>query len=289
MADRRRTAVRDWRTLLFVPADRPEMLAKAAGRGADAIVVDLEDAVAPGAKRSARASLAACLDDGALSASTPVCVRINPLGEGGEEDLVALAGQRLDAVMLPKAAGRDVVGQARKAIDSGFEGGERVGLIPLVESASGILDVGSLARVEGVSAVAFGGEDFCVHLGVERSAESLELLMPRALIGLHACDAGLPAFDTVYTAIDDEAGLVKEARTARQLGFSGKLLIHPGQVEPVRRAFTPSEEELAWARRVLATQSEVGEGDVGVHVLDGKMVDAPVVARAERILARGLG
>jgi citrate lyase subunit beta/citryl-CoA lyase len=279
--------VRGWRTLLFVPADRPDMLAKAASRGADAIVVDLEDAIAPSAKAAARAALATHLREGVLADAAAVCVRVNAIGEGAEDDLAALAGCDLDAVMLPKVARCEVVEQARRAIDAGFEDSESIGLVPQIESVRGILGLESLARTAGVSAVAFGGEDFCVDLGVARSEESLELLVPRALLGLHAHDAGLPAIDTVYTAIDDEVGLVREATIARQLGLSGKLLIHPAQVAPVRRVFTPSEEELAWARRVLATQSNGGGEDVGVHVVDGKMVDAPVIAQAERIVARG--
>jgi citrate lyase subunit beta/citryl-CoA lyase len=110
--------------------------------------------------------------------------------------------------------------------------------------------------------------------------------MPRALVALHARAAGLAAIDTVYTAIDDEDGLLREARIACQLGFSGKLLIHPAQVVPVRRVFAPSAEQVAWAQRVLAAGPLNGDGGAGVRVVDGKMVDVPVLAQAERILAR---
>ncbi len=274
---------REWQTVLFVPADRPEMLAKAQRLGADALLIDLEDAVAVEAKAAARERLAELLRDVRLAGRSAVCVRVNALGEGAEEDLAALAGCPLDAVGLPKASAPAQLTQVRAAIDERL--GEPVALMPQVESAAGVLAAPELVRVPGVDAIAFGGEDFCVDLGVSRSEDSLELLAPRALLALHACAARLPAIDTVWTALADEEGLLREARTARQLGFAGKLLIHPAQIEPVRRVFRPSEDELDWARRVLSTRAHERE-EVGVHVIDGKMVDAPVLAQAERILAR---
>jgi len=274
---------RQWQTVLFVPADRPNMLVKAQGLQADALLIDLEDAVAPEAKQSARQRLAEMLRDVRLAGPSAVCVRVNAHGEGADEDLEALAGCSIDAVVLPKASRPEQLRPVRAAIDQRL--GEAVTLVPQVESAAGILAAAEIAAAPGVGAIAFGGEDFCVDLGVARSEESLELLMPRALLALHACAAGLSAIDTVWTAIDDEAGLVREARTAKQLGFAGKLLIHPCQIEPVRRVFTPSAGEMDWARRVLEAGLD-GQAGVGVHVVDGKMVDAPVIAQAQRILAR---
>jgi citrate lyase subunit beta / citryl-CoA lyase len=289
MAERRDPS--GWQTLLFVPADRPDMLAKAQQRGADAILVDLEDAIAPDGKTAARATLAEQLRAGALAGPGAVCVRVNAAGEGVEEDLAALDGLALDGVVLPKAAEPAAVEQVRAAIDAQLAGGADVALVPQVESVRGVLGVERLAATPGVAALAFGGEDFCVDLGVARSDGSLELLVPRALLALHARAHGLPAIDTVYTALADEAGLVREAQTARQLGFSGKLLIHPAQVQPVRRVFAPSEAEVAWARRVLdpAATNDPARPPAGVRFVDGKMVDAPVLAQAERILARAGG
>jgi len=288
MAERRdvRREVEGWATLLFVPADRPAMLAKAQSRGADAVLVDLEDAIPPDGKSAARAGLRDALHSGALAGPAAVCVRINAVGEGAERDLDALAGCSVDAVVLPKAVRAADVAFVRDALDRVLPDGDAVALVPQVESTAGILALDELAAVAGVTALAFGGEDFCVDLGVARSDDSLELLMPRALVALHARAARLAAIDTVYTAIDDEAGLLREARTARQLGFSGKLLIHPAQVEPVRGVFAPSTEQIAWAERVLEAGPLGGGDGAGVRVVDGKMVDAPVLAQAERILAR---
>ena len=273
-------------TLLFVPADRPAMLAKAQSRGADAVLVDLEDAIPPDGKAAARATLREALVAGTLAGPGAVCVRINAVGEGADDDLAGLAGCALDAIVLPKAVVAADVRHARKTIDRLLVGGASVALIPQVESTQGILRLAELAAVTGIDALAFGGEDFSVDLGVARSDDSLELLAPRALLALHARAAGLAAIDTVYTAIDDEDGLLREARVARQLGFSGKLLIHPAQVAPVRTVFTPSPQQVDWAERVLAAGPLNGGGGAGVRVVDGKMVDAPVLAQAERILAR---
>jgi citrate lyase subunit beta/citryl-CoA lyase len=268
-----------WTTLLFVPGDRPEMLAKAHTRGADAIVVDLEDAVAADAKASARERLGEQLaGDTPHAGSAAVCVRINAVGEGADDDLAALAGLPIDALVVPKAASPDELSRVRAAVDP------RVALIAQVESACGIVALQELVDVPGLAALALGGEDLSVDLGVTRSEASLELLVPRALVALHARAAGLAAIDTVYTRLDDEPGLVREAGTARQLGFSGKLVIHPAQVQPVRRVFAPSGQEIAWARGVL--DSGALDAGAGVRVVDGVMVDAPVMAQAVRILSR---
>jgi len=277
---------RSWQTLLFVPADKRDMLCKAQRYGADAVLVDLEDAVAPQGKAAARTLLTALLGDGALDGPSAICVRVNAVGEGVEEDLAAIAGAHVAAIVLPKVSDAAAVTHARAAINERLEGGESVGLVPQVESVLGILELGRLTGVGGVDALAFGGEDFCVDLGVARSEDALELLVPRALLALQARAADLPAIDTVYTAIHDEQGLLREATTARQLGFTGKLLIHPSQIQPVRRVFAPTDEELVWARRVLETQGSADGSEAGVGVVDGRMVDAPVIGQAERLLAR---
>jgi len=273
---------RGWTTVLFVPADRPGMLAKAQTRGADAILVDLEDAIPLPGKAEARAALREAASDGTLEGPAAVCVRINAVGEGCDEDLEALADLTVDAVMLPKAASMHDVRAARWALDRFLADPELVALVPQVESARAVANLGPVTT-DPIDGLAFGGEDFCVDLGVTRSDDSVELLLPRALVALHACARGVAAIDTVYSAIGDEAGLIREATLARQLGFTGKLLVHPSQVEPVRRVFTPSDEQVEWARRILAS----GEEDAsGVRVVDGRMVDAPVIAQAERILAK---
>ena len=274
---------RMWRTLLFVPADKPQMIAKAQSRNADAIIIDLEDAVASDAKDHARVTLVEQLRAGALYGPSAVCVRINSLDSGGIADLEALERSSIAAVVTPKAESAAGVSEVRHAIDAILPAGKWVSLIPQVESARGIVQLEELALTERIHAVALGGEDLCVDLGVTRSEDSLELLIPRALVALHARALGLPAIDTVYTAIADIEGLERETTIARKLGFSGKLLIHPAQIDPVRRLFRPSEEQVRWAQRIV--DAGLGEnGDDGVVLVDGEMVDAPVLAQARRIL-----
>ncbi len=275
-----------WTTLLFVPADKPEMLAKAQARKADAIIVDLEDAIAVAAKAQARTGLANGLVRGALVGPSAVCVRINPLEQGGLEDLQALSLRAVDAIVMPKANSAAGVTAMRDAIDAIVPDGQGVALIPQVESARGVVELQPIAGVGRIAAIAFGGEDLCVDLGVPRSEGSLELLVPRALVALHARAAGLPAIDTVYTAIDDLDGLTRETHVARKLGFTGKLLIHPAQIDPVKRVFRPTDSEVRWARTILDASVSANNGEHGVQLVDGKMVDAPVVAQAQRILAR---
>jgi citrate lyase subunit beta / citryl-CoA lyase len=275
-----------WTTLLFVPADKPEMLAKAQSRKAEAIIIDLEDAIAVAAKEAARAILAHELERGALVGPSAICVRINPLDQGGIEDLEALSRRSIDAIITPKADSQSGVSQVREAIDSILPAGPTVSLIPQVESARGVVQLHELAAARSIAAIAFGGEDLCVDLGVPRSEDSLELLIPRALVALHARAVGLPAIDTVYTAVDDDDGLTREATVARKLGFTGKLLIHPAQIDPVRRVFSPTEGEVRWAHKIIDIGVSTNDSDDGVRLVDGKMVDAPVVAQAQRILAR---
>jgi citrate lyase subunit beta/citryl-CoA lyase len=251
--------------LLFVPGDRPERYAKALASGADATIVDLEDAVAPGAKpvarHAARLSFAAGLD---------AYVRINPSNTAeGREDIKALAGLRLRGVLLPK-------------VDTQFSV-RTVGLtspiIALIETTRGLLNVHDIAADESVIALAFGAFDLCAELGAQPTPEVLQPY--RSTIVMAARLAGKGAIDAPFLDIDDEAGLRADARRAVESGFDGKLAIHPKQVATIREAFTPSEAELAHAHAVLKA---VERG--GVAVVNGKMVDPPIVASAQRTVAR---
>jgi citrate lyase subunit beta/citryl-CoA lyase len=160
-----------------------------------------------------------------------------------------------------------------------------VGILLMVETAQGVLNAYEMACASRrVWALCLGGEDLALDLGAIRTKEGLELAYARAQTVVAARAAGALALDTVYTDLNDLDGLLAEARQARQLGYSGKLLIHPAQIEPVHRAFAPSEEEVAYARRVLAAfEAAKARGD-GVLALDGSMIDAPVVARAREVL-----
>lgn len=267
--------------VLFVPAHRPAMLEKAQGRGADALVVDLEDAVALIDKDRARECLHRRLADGTLDGPARVYVRINHIAAGGAEDLDALRGLALDGVMVPKVESAESLHTVRERMSALEARHGRLGLIPQVESAAGVLNLPQILAVDApIDAVALGGEDLAADLGVARSTDSLELLFPRAWTALWARAKGVAALDTVYTNPGDSDGLMREGKLAAQLGFSGKLLIHPAQVRPVRTAFAPTAEQLAWARCV----TEAAQDGTGARRVAAQMIDAPVIAQARHLL-----
>ncbi len=253
---------------LFVPADRPERFAKAAASGADAVILDLEDAVAADRKEMARAALDAGFT------SLPVIVRVNASGTPWHEaDLAAASAHKFHAIMLPKA---EAHAGLERACDLAAKAGIRI--IALIESARGLADARRIAATEGVARLAFGSIDYCADLGCEHTREAL--LSARSELVLASRLAGLTApIDGVTTAIDDAALVTDDARHARSLGFLGKLCIHPRQVGPAREGFMPTLAEIDWAKRILAS----GDGAVAV---DGAMVDEPVRLRARSILAR---
>jgi citrate lyase subunit beta / citryl-CoA lyase len=277
-------AVETATTFLFVPGDRPERFAKAAAAGADVIILDLEDAVAPEAKPRAREHVRTW-----LGAGGPGMVRVNPPGTPWhEEDLAALAGA---AVMLPKAQDPAVVAAVVAALaggagsggtgSGGAGSGAGAAVVVLVETALGIHRAVEVCGVPGVVRAAFGSVDLAAELGVDPTdAEALRFARSALVLGARAAGLGAPV-DGVTTAVRDEEVLRADCAHGLSLGFTGKMCIHPSQVAPVAAAFAPSAAEIAWAETVLAAASEGG-----VAVVDGKMVDKPVVDRAQALLGR---
>jgi len=256
------------RSYLFVPGDRPERYAKALASGADAVIVDLEDAVPPERKENARAALAAW-----LSPAHPVVVRINAADTAWHrDDLLACRHPGVAAVMVPKAERADVLAE----LDL-----DEVPLLPLIESAAGFEQLRAIAAVRGVQRLAFGAIDFQLDMAMRASYD--ELIHFRSQIVLASRLAGLAApIDSPSVAIDDASEVEREARAARRLGFGAKLCIHPRQLDAVHRSFEPSAQEQAWAHDVLALAAASGGAAVA---LDGKMIDKPVILRATAILA----
>jgi citrate lyase subunit beta/citryl-CoA lyase len=257
------------RSLLFVPGSRPDRFDKALAAGADAVVVDLEDAVAPGDKDRARDALATW-----LAPDRSVIVRINGADTAWFRGDLALCGRPgIAAVMLPKAERAEEIAAVRDA-------GARA-VLPLVESAAGFAALPAIAGAPGVQRLAFGSLDFQIDLGMRDALED-ELLFFRSQLVLASRLAELqPPVDGVSTAIDDADRLREDVLRARRLGFGGKLCIHPRQVEGVNRHFAPGEAERAWAQRVLDAAAASGGAAVAV---DGKMVDKPVILRAQAIV-----
>jgi len=256
-------------SLLFVPGSRPERFGKALEAGADLVVIDLEDAVGPADKDTARAALAGWLDT-----SRPVLIRINAAETPWfAADLALLAQAGIAGVVLPKAERPEDIAAASAA-------GKGLAVWPLIETARGFAHRHALARCANVERLIFGTIDFQADLNM-RCGED-ELLPFRAGLVLASRLAGIAApIDGVCTAIDDGELLLAESQRARRLGFGGKLCIHPKQVAVVNRAFTPSADEVAWAQRVIDADARAGGAAVAV---DGKMVDRPVVLRATTIL-----
>ena len=270
------------RAALFVPATRADRIPKALASGADAVIVDLEDAVAPQDKDSARAALDVALahqhraSATAPSAGSALWVRVNAGAPWSDQDLALCARHAaVQAVVMPKA-------ESAQQMQAAFEACGRKPLVALIETAEGYARRDELASHPAVKRLAFGSIDFQLDLGI--SGEGDALLVFRSGLVLASRLAGLPApLDGVTVDVANPEVVAAEAARARALGFGGKLCIHPQQVGPVNAAFSPSPAEIAWAQRVVAAC----EASAGAAVaVDGKMVDRPVLLRAQALLAQ---
>ena len=262
------------RTLLFVPGDKPALFAKAAASGADGYIADLEDAVAPQEKVRARE-----LALEGLAASSGI-IRINAAGTPWHDDDVSAVGaaRGIQGVILPMSEEVGVVRTVARRLSG-------IPLLLLVESARGIRDVDRLAAVDGVTRLVFGNLDYALDTGIEpRSEDEVELLFARSAMTVASRAAGLPGpMDGVLGDFRNDALLRRRTARAWDLGFRGKLCIHPRQVSVVHDAVRPSEEEVAWAQRIV---DGAGHLDGAAVQVDGQMVDRPVLLKARDLLAR---
>lgn len=266
-----------YRSCLFVPGDRPERFEKALAAGPDLVVLDLEDAVLPAAKPAAREHVRSFLRGGGRAA-----VRVNGAGTPWhEEDVGLLAEPGAIAAMLPKAEQPEALARFAASVREGCA------VLPLVESALGIWNALELARVAGVTQLAFGSVDFQLDAGIAGGDDEFEaLLYARSRLVLASAAAGIAApIDGVTVALDDSRVLERDVARARRLGFGGKLCIHPRQIAGVHAGFAPSEAELAQARLIVAAADAAGAN--GAIRLDGKLIDRPVAERARALLAQG--
>ncbi|GAB2445989.1 CoA ester lyase [Nocardioides hungaricus] len=260
------------RSLLFVPGDRPDRFEKAASSGADAVVLDLEDAVPAFAKGEALSQVVRWLS--ARPGGRPAVVRVNGTETATHvAELTALAVTSA-TVMLPKAESATQLEGVRRRL------GPEQSLIALVETVHGVRGVDEIAGVEGVARLALGTIDLAVELGIDHRS-SAALAYSRSRLVFASAAAGLPGpIDGVTTALDDFERLTHDVSTARELGFTGKLCIHPRQVQAANIGFSPTEEELSWATRVVRGATD------GVSAVDGAMIDRPVIHRAQQLLSR---
>lgn len=272
-------------SFLFVPGDRPDRLRKALDAGADVVVVDLEDAVAPEGKPAARAVLTQALPLLGAAERSRLMVRINAHAScAHDDDLRELAGWAragLAGVMLSKAESAAACRAVLRAC-RGRTKAAGVALLPLVESLAGFDALDAMATVSGVVRLGFGHIDFQRDMGMTAGPDEVELLAFRIQLVAASRRAGIAApVDGVTLSLHDAAAVSRDAERARRLGFGGKLCVHPRQRAAVAEAFRPTEHALQWARRVLDAAQRSGQG---AFRLDGLMVDAPVLAQARRLL-----
>ncbi len=262
-----------FRSLLFVPGNRPERFEKALAARADAVCVDLEDAVAPDAKSDARAAVSTFLLQGAQPG---LGVRVNgPASEYLDADCRALSGLPLAFAMVPKVEAPGQLVSLRLRL------GDEVPLWPIIESPEGLRQAWDIAAVQGVAGVLFGAADYSAEVGCTLDWDAL--LYARGALAAAAARAGVELLDVPYLDIVDAVGLSESTRRAKTLGFTGRACIHPGQVGAVNAAYTPTLAEADRARRII-TAFETAAGDAAL--LDGKLIELPVVRAARRILER---
>lgn len=279
------------RSMLYIPGNNPAMIQDATIYGADAVVFDLEDSITYTNKDGARnliKNALASLDFNGVE----VIVRINPLStEFGRLDLDTIVPLRPDAIRLPKVESRDEIEEIDYLI-SQIE--EEYGIIKstikimaMIETARGVLNAREIALANSrITALTIGAEDLTANLGVSRSDGGDELLYARSMIVLAAKEANIDVIDSVYSNVNDLTGLIEETKKAKDIGFSGKAVIHPLQIEPVHKVFKPEEKEIREARKIIKAAREAEEKGIGVVTVNGKMVDKPVIIRARNILKK---
>ncbi len=278
------------RSLLFMPGDSMRKMEKATTLGADSIIADLEDAVAISQKQAARETVAACFARLNFGASERL-IRINPVSTDlWEKDLAQTIAARPDGYVLPKVESAEQVQtvSARLAeleVAHALAVGS-VRLLAQIETAMGVVQAAPIAGADSrLDALLFGAEDLAGDMGARRSREGWEIFYARGAVVIAAAAYGLPAIDTVFLELADSDGLTAECHLARGMGFSGKLAIHPRQVEVINRAFSPTAEEIAQAQRLIDAFDSQQAAGTGVFEMDGKMVDMPVVLAARKVVA----
>ncbi|MCU0591905.1 MAG: CoA ester lyase [Desulfobacterales bacterium] len=283
------------RTALFVPATRPDRVDKALNAGADVVIVDLEDAVAHALKAEAREAARGKVRE---HAGRSLMVRVNALGSGlNRKDLEALVGACPPSIMLPKVESEEHIREIHRRLleverNSSVAPGS-TGVVAQIESARGVQNVfrifSETPAPERAWLAAFGAADYSLDLGINLSRDGIELHYPRARIAVACRAAGIePPIDTPFMLdLKDLDGLRADALRAKQLGYQGKLCIHPNQVGPCNEIFSPTADELAYARRVVAAFEKSESEGIGALQLDGKFIDYPVVERSRRILRLG--
>ena len=273
------------RSLLFVPGDRPDRMEKALGSGADALILDLEDSVAPAAKPEARRQVAAFVS---ANNQARLWVRINPIdGPEADKDLQAVLSAHPDGIVLPKAEGGASVAELSRRLAERGNATARI-LAIATETPAAIFGLGTYGGHKRLAGLTWGAEDLPAAIGAATSREedgsfTAPYEIARSLCLFGAAAAGVAPIETVYPAFRDLDGLAAYAGRARRDGFTGMMAIHPAQVPVINDAFTPSEAELEHARAVVAAFE--AQPNAGALSLDGRMIDRPHLVQAQRLIA----
>jgi len=273
-----------------MPGDNWKMITKSITLGVDSICMDMEDGAAINKKQEARETIAKALQELDFGSSEKLA-RINSVGSGWEkDDIESVLPFHPDGIVIPKVESYEQVEWASKIIESAeLKHGRKVNSIRIligIETAKGILNLKEIASHPRLDAMIFGGEDFAASIGAKRTKEAIELLYARQAV-IVACAANdLQAIDIVTIDYKDEEKLKRESDFGARLGFSGKQIIHPVQVAVVQKAFTPSEEEIAYAKRIVETFEASQKEGRGAYSLDGKMIDMPLLKHAQKVLSR---
>lgn len=279
------------RALLYMPGDDLRKIHKATTLDVDCVCLDMEDGVAQNRKAEARTIIVQALGSLDFGRSERLA-RINPVGSGLEmDDLEAVLPAKPDGIVVPKVEHPDQIRWVGAQIDTaeGLSKAERgrMGMIVIVETARAIVSLAQIASAHPrLRALVFGAEDYAGDMGAIRTPEAWEVFYARSAVVTHAAAFDLQAIDMVFVDFHDIEGLREEARRGAQLGYAGKQIIHPNQVVPVQNAFTPSDEEINHAERILRAFEEHQQAGRGAFALDGKMIDAPILKAAQRVLAR---
>ena len=271
-------------SLLYVPGNAPRFLEKAGQRGADVVIVDLEDAVPEAAKTEAREGLAKWVPE-IRQAGCQVFVRVNQ-SDRLVEDAVAATLAGADGLYVPKVDSADILVGLDEKLAPHESNRAPIGFVPLIEEMKGLFDVRAIAHGPRVFALTSGGEDLATAMGAKPTPEVLRY--PKLMIHYAAKEAGVLSFGMLRTTVDfaDKDALRSAAIEARDFGFDGATCIHPSVVPILNECFGPSEEEIAWAQKVIASNEQEAAAGRGAFMLDGKFIDAPIVTRAENLLQR---
>jgi citrate lyase subunit beta/citryl-CoA lyase len=278
------------RTMLFIPGNNPGMLQNSGILGADSVILCLEDAVSITEKDAARILVRNAIKNNNFY-NSEIVVRINPLAtEFGKKDVLEIGEAKPHALMVPKATEEDIIAvdQMLSAIEEkgGFEKNS-IKLFPLIETAYGLENVYSIIKASNRNVgVLLGAEDLTADLGIKRTKVGEEIFYARSKVAAACRALRVDAIDTPFTDLDDMDSFIKDINRAKSIGMTGKSAINPRQIDTIHEVFAPAEDEIRYAKRVLEATEEAKREGRGVFSLDGKMVDAPIIARAETILKK---